>query len=152
MAPGAAGGRAAVSGGSFTMLDGTVVWMSHRSDTPPLQLFGTVDRRRIINRLAVAMVKEMLPTALIVDYEAMTAALPPECAPSAHALRHRAGAALSAAAAAAAGRVRSYCIDGEHWGCPHVAWNGRFREPYQCRALGNIAFANVLANLICDAA
>ena len=35
------------------------------------QFFGTIDRRRIINRAAVAMVAEFFPTATIVDYEAL---------------------------------------------------------------------------------
>lgn len=66
--------------------------------------------------------KEFFPNALVVDYEAITAALPAD-----------------------------YCIDGEHWGCPRVAWQGRQLEPYRCRSLGNVVFANILSNIICAA-
>ena len=111
----------AVSGGSSVLIDGTLQWVQRPSDVKPLQFYGTIDRRRSLNRIAVERVKALFPTALILDYEALTAGLPSD-----------------------------YCIDGEHWGCPHVAWNGRFREAYQCRSLGNIVFSNILANLICS--
>lgn len=168
------------------MLDGQVVWVSRKADTKPLQFYGTIDRRRTINRIAVSMVQKYLPNVLIADYEAVTAALPPECAPApapqpcVAAMRRcrapppRGRAACSrllpapiptavegeagggtapatpALTAVCTTTARSYCIDGEHWGCPWIAWNGRFREPYQCRSLGNIVFSNILANLICN--
>ena len=86
-----------------------------------LQFFGTIDRRRAGARMALRKVREALPDVRVVDYEALTAALPAD-----------------------------YCIDGEHWGCSWSAWQWREKTPYQCRALGNIAAANIVANMLCN--
>lgn len=111
---------AETGGGDFRIIEGQVQWWQIPTGHTPLQFFGTIDRRRAMSRFAIPLVKEFFPNALVVDYEALTAALPSD-----------------------------YCIDGEHWGCPRVAWQGRQLEPYQCRSLGNIVFANILANIIC---
>lgn len=109
------------SGGDFKLVEGQVQWWQQRTGHTPLQFFGTIDRRRALTRIAVPMVREFFPNALLIDYEALTAALPSD-----------------------------YCIDGEHWGCPRVAWQGRQLEPFQCKSLGNIVFANIIANIICN--
>lgn len=41
---------------------------------------------------------------------------------------------------------------GEHWGCPYAFAKDRLNAPFQCKALANVAVANVLANTLCNEA
>ena len=108
------------SGLAFAEAGDGGVWRNVPS-TPPL-FFGTLDRRRAFNRLAVAELRRAFGDEVeIVDYEGLTAALPAD-----------------------------YCIDGEHWGCGWTKWAPRRREAYQCFSAAVLTLSNILANLVCE--
>jgi hypothetical protein len=86
--------RAVDSGTSFRHIAGEVAWVTHPG-APPL-FYGTLDRRRAFNAHAVAAVRAAFPDVQVVDFEAMTEALPSD-----------------------------YNMDGEHWGCNYEKWQGR---------------------------
>ena len=109
-------------GDDWRMWNGEVLWEHSRVNAHVHLFFGTLERRRKINEIAVRTMKELVPNVRIVDYEAITAALPTD-----------------------------YSIDGEHWGCRMDIWKGqRERSPYQCKGLGNVAVANLIANALCN--
>lgn len=84
--------------------------------------WGTLDRRRRLNRIARELVPVFFPEAEFVDFEGLTEGLPSD-----------------------------FSLDGEHWGCPWVFWQNRHMNPYHCRSLGNVVLANVLMNTLCNA-
>jgi hypothetical protein len=86
--------RAVDSGTSFRHIAGEVAWVTHPG-APPL-FYGTLDRRRAFNAHAVAHMRAAFPDIQVVDFEAMTEALPSD-----------------------------YNMDGEHWGCNYEKWQGR---------------------------
>ena len=73
--------------------------------------------------MAVRVVNETLGflNPRVVDYEALTAGLPAD-----------------------------YNADGEHWGCPPSRWMWREKTANQCKPLGNLVLANVVANTLCN--
>lgn len=83
--------------------------------------WGTLDRRRHLNRLSRRLVSEFFPEAEFVNFEHITEGLPSD-----------------------------YSLDGEHWGCPWVFWQNRHMNPYQCRSLANVVVANMLMNTLCN--
>lgn len=85
--------------------------------------WGTLDRRRELNRVVRRVVPRFFPFVEFVDFEALTEGLPAD-----------------------------YSFDGEHWGCPHLFWTKRENAPFQCKALANVALGNVLANALCNEA
>jgi hypothetical protein len=98
-----------------------IEWITQRTGQPP-RFFGTLDRRRAFNAHAVREMRRAFGDVVeIVDYEAVTAALPSD-----------------------------FCIDGEHWGCTWPKWAPRARWPYQCHSLGAQTIANILANVLCN--
>jgi hypothetical protein len=110
--------RASDAGTAYMHVGDQVAWKSHVA-APPL-FYGTLDRRRAFNAHAVATVRAALPHVRVVDFEAMTEALPSDI-----------------------------CLDGEHWGCTFQGWQNRHREPFQCRSLAHLTLANVVANVMC---
>lgn len=103
----------------FVDESGETHWRTSPSQ-PPI-FFGTLGRRKLFNRVALRMLREAFPEIEVVDFEAVTAALPSD-----------------------------YCIDGEHWGCNAKAWENRNWEPYQCKALGNVVLGEIFANTLCN--
>jgi hypothetical protein len=111
--------RAADAGTSFRHVGGDVAWTTHAA-APPL-FYGTLDRRRAFNAHAVAHMRSVFPDIAVVDFEALTEALPSD-----------------------------YNMDGEHWGCNWEKWQNRHREPFQCRGLAHVTVSNILANVLCS--
>ena len=83
-------------GDDWRMFRGEVLWEHQFVPAPVHLFFGTLERRRAINAIAVRVMKETFPDVRIVDYEALTASLPTD-----------------------------YSIDGEHWGCRMDIWKAR---------------------------
>jgi len=99
-------------------------WEARNGQPPPFnefRSFGTSPRRAHLAALVESQLGGAGLLSAVLDYEALTAALPAD-----------------------------YCIDGEHWGCPAVAWWNRHLQAYQCRGLANVIMANILANLLCN--
>jgi hypothetical protein len=89
----------------------------------PPNLFGTHERRQIVNSIAKKMIKEhekdLADEVYVVDFEAITAALPSD-----------------------------FNYDGEHWGCPWRSWENRRGAPYSCRGLANVVVSNIIAHFL----
>ncbi len=78
--------RSVYSGTAYRHVGAEVAWGTHPAQ-PPL-FYGTLDRRRAFNAHMVATVRDAFPGAPVIDFEAMTEALPSD-----------------------------FNMDGEHWGC-----------------------------------
>ena len=78
---------------------------------------------RALNAAAVRAVRAAFPEALIVDYEAMTEALPAD-----------------------------YSVDGTHWGCDDedARQAQQAGGPFRCRSLANTAAGNALMHTLCE--
>jgi hypothetical protein len=125
-APGESRGRSACvmayPSGAVLAPDGGVAWTVHNGDRAHT-LFGTLPRRRAFNAAAVSVFRRLFPPpqGVIVDFEALTAALPSD-----------------------------YSYDGEHWVAVWDVWKHRHgRGVYEGRSMAGAELANVLANVLC---
>lgn len=111
-------------GGSddWRRFNGEMLWEYQSIKASVHLFFGTLERRKAVNKMAKAIMREHFKDVRIVDYEAFTASLPTD-----------------------------YSIDGEHWGCRMDVWKGqREMSAYQCKGLGNTMVANLIANALCN--
>ena len=92
------------------------------ANSPP-NLFGTHERRQLLNQIAKKMLREkekvLADEVYIVDYESLTAALPSD-----------------------------YNYDGEHWGCPWRSWENRRGSGYSCKGLANVVVSNIISHFL----
>ena len=104
---------------------GSTLWFSTVSppNMYPPRFYGTVARREALNARAVQLVRDygsqVADEVHVVDYEAMTAALPSD-----------------------------YNYDGEHWGCRYLTYHDRWMSPYQCVGIANVVVANAIASVL----
>lgn len=105
---------------------GTTRWHGIESGTDanvPPNLYGTHERRQLLNQIAKKMLREnekmLADEVYIVDYESLTAALPSD-----------------------------YNYDGEHWGCPWRSWENRRGSGYSCKGLANVVVSNIISHFL----
>lgn len=94
-----------------------------RAAAEPPRFYGTLARRRLLNREALRFLDErgrnVASRTIVVDYDAITAALPSD-----------------------------FNYDGEHWGCRYLTYHDRADSPYQCVGTANVVVANAIASVI----
>ena len=105
---------------------GATRWHGIESGTDanvPPNLYGTHERRQLLNQIAKKTLREnekvLADEVYIVDYESLTAALPSD-----------------------------YNYDGEHWGCPWRSWENRRGSGYSCKGLANVVVSNIISHFL----
>lgn len=98
-------------------------WTTHAGGAA-VRTYGTMSRRSAFNAQAVAAFRSVFPDSPVVDFEALTAALPSD-----------------------------YTYDGEHWAAVWDVYRHRHGSGFfEGKSLGAAELGNILSNIICRAA